>query len=109
MPLYMCAADLCICRSGAMTVAELAAARLPAILVPSPNVTENHQHKNAQSLVDIGGAVLLEEKNLDMLGETVQKFLSDKDVWLSMRKALSERANPNAAKEIADSILSILP
>ena len=54
MPLYMCGADLCICRSGAMTVAELAAAKLPSILIPSPNVKDNHQYKNARSPSDKG-------------------------------------------------------
>ncbi len=109
MPLYMCAADLCICRSGAMTIAELTAAKLPAILVPSPNVTENHQHKNAQSLVDIGGAVLLEEKNLDRLKKIIPEILSDEPRRLSMQKALLQCAEPQAADRIAESILSFLP
>lgn len=109
MPLYMCAADLCICRSGAMTVAELAAAKLPAILVPSPNVTENHQHKNAQSLVDIGGAVLLEEKNLGRLGDAIAEILSDEARRTSMQESLMRCREKEAADQISASILSILP
>ena len=109
MPLYMCAADLCICRSGAMTIAELAAATLPAILVPSPNVTENHQHKNAQSLVDIGGAILLEEKNLGRLPEVIFEILSDGERRSAMQESLIKRREKQSAEQIAASVLDILP
>lgn len=61
MPLVMAAADLVLCRAGASTLAELAAIAKPAILVPSPNVTANHQEKNAQVLARAGGAILLRE------------------------------------------------
>lgn len=63
MPLVMAAADLVICRSGASTISELAAIAKPAILVPSPNVTADHQTKNAKVLSEVGGAVLLPEKD----------------------------------------------
>lgn len=109
MPLYMCASDLCICRSGAMTVAELAAAKLPSILVPSPNVTENHQHKNAQTLVDIGGAVLLEEKNLDKLHDVIFEILSDEARRASMQESLMQCKAADAAEVIVASLLSVLP
>ena len=109
MPLYMYAADLCICRSGAMTIAELAAAQLPAILVPSPNVTENHQYKNARCLSDAGGAALLEEGELWRLEDLTQEILSDKARLLAMREALAPCASPKAADRIVDKILSFLP
>ena len=64
MPLYMAAADLVICRAGAMTLTELAMMRKAAILIPSPNVTDNHQYKNAKVLADGKAAVLIEEKDL---------------------------------------------
>ena len=64
MPLYLRAADVVICRSGAMTVAELARSGSAAILIPSPNVTANHQYKNAKSIVDRGGALMLCESEL---------------------------------------------
>ena len=64
MPTKMAAADLTINRAGAMTVSELAISGKCAIFIPSPNVAENHQYKNAKVLVDAGGAVLFEEKDL---------------------------------------------
>ena len=64
MALWMSAADLAITRSGAMTVAELAAAALPAILIPSPNVTDDHQTKNASAAVSSGCALIVPESEL---------------------------------------------
>lgn len=65
MPLALAAADLVIARSGATTMAELTALGLPAILVPSPNVVNNHQYYNARLLSDAGAAVLVEEKDFN--------------------------------------------
>ena len=59
MPLLMAAADLVICRAGAMTLTEIARMKKPAIVIPSPNVVENHQYKNAKVLADAGAAILL--------------------------------------------------
>lgn len=64
MPVRMAAADLVVSRSGAITLSELAAAKKAAILIPSPNVTDNQQYKNAKVLADADGAVLIEEKDL---------------------------------------------
>ena len=63
MPLVMAAADVVLCRAGASTISELTAIAKPAILVPSPNVTANHQEKNARVLADQGAAVLLLERD----------------------------------------------
>ena len=63
MPLVMAAADLVLCRAGASTISELTAIAKPSILVPSPNVTANHQEKNARVLADQGAAVLLLERD----------------------------------------------
>ena len=57
MPLVMAAADLVICRAGASTISELTALGTPALMVPSPYVTNNHQEKNARALEEAGGAV----------------------------------------------------
>ncbi len=65
MPTALTACDLAITRAGAMTVSELCAIKKPSVLVPSPNVTANHQDKNAQALSDIGGAVKLQEQDLN--------------------------------------------
>ncbi len=64
MPLKMAAADITINRAGAMTISELAITGKPAIFIPSPNVAENHQYKNAKVLSDAGAASLFEEKDL---------------------------------------------
>lgn len=109
MPLYMKAADLCVCRSGAMTVAELCAAGTPAILVPSPNVSQNHQHKNAKSICDRGGAVLCDEAHIDRIGELILENLFDEPKLSAMKQNLTALCIKDAAERIFDSILSILP
>ena len=68
MPLHLAAADAVISRAGALTLGELTALGKPAVLIPSPNVTHNHQYYNARSLSDRGGAILLEEKELTAEG-----------------------------------------
>lgn len=65
MALYMKAADTVISRCGAMTLSEISACNVPPILIPSPNVTNNHQYKNAKSFTDIGAAIMIEEAELN--------------------------------------------
>ena len=60
----MAAADLVVCRAGAITLIEIQALGKPAILIPSPNVAENHQYHNAMALVNAGAADIIEEKDL---------------------------------------------
>ena len=78
MQLCMAAADLVICRAGAMTISELQVQGKPAIMIPSPNVAENHQFHNAMALVSRDAAVLIEEKDLtgEKLWATVKEILS---------------------------------
>ncbi len=108
MPLYMRAADLCVCRSGAMTVAELCAAALPAILVPSPNVTENHQQKNAESISAFGGARICKESEIGEIGRMILDLIFDPSALENMRTSLSAYAAPGAAERIAETLLSFL-
>ena len=81
MPVRMAAADITINRAGAMTISELAATGKCSIFIPSPNVAENHQYKNAKVLSDAGASALFEEKDLvdgaKPLIEEVEKLLSD--------------------------------
>jgi UDP-N-acetylglucosamine--N-acetylmuramyl-(pentapeptide) pyrophosphoryl-undecaprenol N-acetylglucosamine transferase len=79
MPTVMAAADVIISRAGASSCNEIAASGTPAILIPSPNVTDNHQEKNARVLADRGGAVLLLEKDCtaQTLYDTVKALLAD--------------------------------
>lgn len=76
LPEYMLASELLITRAGALTVAEIAAAKKVSILIPSPNVTGNHQYHNAKVLADKGAAILLEEKNIgeDSILDAVSTF-----------------------------------
>lgn len=79
MPTCLAAADLVVCRGGAITISELEAQGKPAIIIPSPNVAENHQYHNAMTLVDAGAAAVIEEKDLtpQKLEETVDSMISD--------------------------------
>lgn len=94
MPVYLRAADIVISRAGAMTISEIALVGAAAILIPSPNVTDNHQYKNAKILSDGGAAILIEEANL-----TDQALLQ---VICRLCKSKDERALlGNAAKRFA--------
>lgn len=101
MPVKMAAADLTINRAGAMTVSELAITGKCAIFIPSPNVAENHQYKNAKVLYDAGAAGLFEEKDLSdgakPLIEEVEKLLSDEG--RAIRDERSEKIRQFAVRE----------
>lgn len=109
MPQVMAAADLVICRAGAATIAEVAAAGKPAIFVPSPNVTDNHQEKNARILEARGGAVVLREKECD--GDTLYRaaaeLLGDAQRLSNMGKAVQELAVPDSAQRIFEIIMEL--
>ena len=79
MPVCMAAADLVICRAGAITLTEIQAQGKASLLIPSPNVAENHQYHNAMALVSRNAAEILEEKDLtgDSLIAMVKKMISD--------------------------------
>lgn len=102
MPLYMAAADVVICRSGAMTLTELERLGKPAILIPSPNVTDNHQYKNAKVLADKGAAILISEGelNAETVTSAVESIYSDKAKAENMSKAILQFANPKVGEEI---------
>lgn len=89
MPLQIAAADLIICRAGAMTISELTALGKVSVLIPSPNVTDNHQYKNAKVLADGGAASLIEEKELsgERLQNEVENILGDREKMKKMSDA----------------------
>lgn len=103
MPLAMAAADLAVCRSGSSTCFELAAAGLPAILVPSPFVTADQQTHNARRLVDAGGAVLLPDAELDghRIAEAIERLREDPARLAAMAAGVRTVARPDAAAAIA--------
>ncbi len=102
MPTLMAAADLVISRAGASTLNEIAAAGTPCIIVPSPNVTNNHQEKNARILEKRGAAVVLREQDCDgrVLYETAKQLLADPARRGKMRSALHEMAVVDSAERI---------
>ncbi len=106
----MAAADVVISRAGAISLAEIAAMGKPSILIPSPNVAENHQYHNACVLRDAGAALLIEEKNLsgECLYHALLEVALDSEKRSRMAKAALSLAHPEAAGEIVDHIEKIL-
>lgn len=103
------AADLIISRSGAGTLAELCSVAKPVILIPSPNVAENHQYHNAKALSANDAAVVIEEINLNQNFKTAFKKLSNSpSLLLEMHRQLKHLAKPDAAKVIVDQIEELL-
>lgn len=108
MDLAYAASDLVLSRAGAITCSELMVTGTPVVLVPSPNVAEDHQTQNARSLVDAGAAVLLPEPQLKTdLVNTIHTTLQDVDRRRKMKTALLTLARPNAATEIARHLLNL--
>ena len=110
MPLVMCAADLVLCRAGASTVSEITAIAKPAVLVPSPNVTANHQEKNARVLSDCGAAVLLLEKECgeNTLYETAAALLVDRRRREEISRGLKEMASVDAGEKIFQTLVDLM-
>ena len=102
MPQLMAAADLILCRAGAATISEVCASGTPCIMIPSPNVTDNHQEKNARVLEKYGAAVVVREAECDgdSLYETAKALLSDPARLKEMRMAARRLAVVDAAEQI---------
>lgn len=109
MPRVMAAADLVLCRAGASTLAELTAMGKPAVLIPSPNVTNNHQERNARVLESAGGAqVLLEgEFTADSLLGLVSELLQRPERLSAMSESMRELAVTDATERIASLVLEL--
>ena len=97
-------ADLVVCRAGATTLAELAAAGRPSVLVPLPTAADDHQRKNAEVFRDGGAAELIEQRTLSgaVLAERVTALVSDRSRLQAMAAAAKTFAKPDAAKVIVD-------
>ncbi len=102
MPAFFARADLVLCRSGASTVAEIAAAGKPAVFVPFPRAADDHQRVNAQALERAGAAVVVEETKLERvwLADTIAALLGDPGRLQRMSEAARKLAHPNAARDI---------
>tara|TARA_B110000037_G_C17113502_1_gene502795 strand:- start:955 stop:2058 length:1104 start_codon:yes stop_codon:yes gene_type:complete len=100
-------ADVLITRAGAGTISELALLGKPAILVPSPNVAEDHQTKNVMALVDKNASILVKDKDaIEHLASVVIGLLSNEEKKKTLGENIKKLAKPNAADEIAKSVLS---
>ena len=110
MPRVMTAADLVVCRAGASTISELCYMGKPVIIVPSPNVTNNHQEKNARVLEAAGGAKVLLEGEFDAqsLLADVKELLSDDEKLSAMSAAMTSLAAEDATERICGIILDTI-
>lgn len=110
MPTCLAAADLVICRAGAITLSELECAGRASILIPSPNVAENHQYHNAMELVSKDAAVILEEKELsgEALIKKVEELTGDPQRLAAIGRNASSMAVCDANDRIVNEILSLV-
>ncbi|HKL72387.1 MAG TPA: glycosyltransferase, partial [Marinilabiliaceae bacterium] len=91
------------------TISELAQLAKASILVPSPNVSEDHQTKNAKALVDVDAAILVkDEMALDQLLPEALALINDNTKMISLQKNIRQFARPNADKEIAREVIKII-
>jgi UDP-N-acetylglucosamine--N-acetylmuramyl-(pentapeptide) pyrophosphoryl-undecaprenol N-acetylglucosamine transferase len=106
MPLYLTAADLAITRSGAITLSELAYSGTPAILIPSPNVTDDHQMKNALCYSKNGAARVISEDELQgtLLKDWVCEILTNKSKRNAMRRAARKEAVEGTSEKIIEAL-----
>lgn len=99
-------ADLVVSRAGALSVSELCLVNKPTILVPSPNVAEDHQTKNAQALEDVDAAVLVKDKDaIDVLRDHILALIINKTRLKELSDNISKLGKPNAASDIANEVI----
>lgn len=109
MDLVYAAADFVISRAGASSVSELCLVGKPTIFIPSPNVAEDHQTKNAKAIVDKNGAILLKENELDENFETVfSELVTNQNLQLELSQNIKSLAKPNATKDIVEEIIKLI-
>ncbi len=109
MPQAYKAADLIVCRAGAITLAELAYLGKPAILIPSPNVAEDHQTKNAKALANENAALVLKDDELnEHLQDTLTENIKDGNKLNNLSENIKAFAKPNATKEIVAEALELV-
>lgn len=109
MDLVYAAADVVISRSGASSVSELCIVGKPVIFIPSPNVAEDHQTKNAHAIVDKGGALMLKEAQLDTQFQPVfQDLITNTEKQQRLGENIKQLAKVNATKDIVDEIVKLI-
>jgi len=109
MDLVYAAADIVISRAGASSVSELCIVGKPVIFIPSPNVAEDHQTKNAKSIVDKEGSIMIKESELNDNFNTIFKaLLEDENQQKKLSEKIKKLALPNATKQIVDEIIKLI-
>lgn len=109
MALAYAAADFIVSRAGALSVSELCLVGKPVIFVPSPNVAEDHQTKNANSLATKGAAIVIKESDLEnMFLATLKQVVTDKEKQQELSANIKMLAKPNATKDIVLEIKKLL-
>jgi UDP-N-acetylglucosamine--N-acetylmuramyl-(pentapeptide) pyrophosphoryl-undecaprenol N-acetylglucosamine transferase len=110
MDLALGAATVCVSRSGASSLAEIAAMRLPSLLVPYPTAADNHQYFNALAFEKTGAVKLLEQKNStpEKVAELLRELIEDSSARKKIQAALAQWHAPKAAEQIAENILSAI-
>ena len=109
MDLAYAASDLIASRAGAMSISELALVAKPTLLIPSPNVAEDHQTKNAKSLVDRRAAILIKDCDVvNNLKDHIEELLNDGTTRQEMKINLKNAARPNASYQIVDEVEKLL-
>jgi len=105
----MTSADVVVCRAGATTLAELAASGRPAVLVPFPGATDDHQRKNAMVLANAGAAICIDQRDLSGAGlaSALSALVDDRRRLADMSGAMRQFARPDAARRIVDRMLEI--
>ncbi len=106
MDLAYASADLVVCRAGALTISELCLAGKAAILIPSPNVAEDHQTKNALNLVKHDAVLMIADKNIKSeLSNTINSLINDEAKINTLVNNIKKLGKPDAAKKIVDTII----
>ena len=108
MDLFYSAADVLISRAGAGTISELCIVGKPVLFIPSPNVAEDHQTKNALSVVEKDAALMIRESELDSFAEVLQRLVQDAEKRRELSKNIKKLALPDATRRIADEVEKIV-
>jgi UDP-N-acetylglucosamine--N-acetylmuramyl-(pentapeptide) pyrophosphoryl-undecaprenol N-acetylglucosamine transferase len=109
MNMAYAAADIIVSRAGALTISELEIVGKPAILVPSPNVAEDHQRKNAMALVNEGAALMVEDaRAFEDLGQRMYELVDDSSKQEALKSEIKKMAKPNATEQIVQEVLSLI-
>jgi UDP-N-acetylglucosamine--N-acetylmuramyl-(pentapeptide) pyrophosphoryl-undecaprenol N-acetylglucosamine transferase len=107
MDMAYSASTLVVCRAGATSLAEVTALGLPAVLVPFPHAAADHQTKNAQEMESLGAAIVVKDDELSRLGGVLFGLLRDKDALASLARESKHSGRPDAAMDIARSVLRL--